>query len=73
MIVCHCRAVSERRIRRAVRSGARSLKRVARECGAGAECGGCQGEVAVIVECELERTDLAAGSLAAEPGAVGAR
>jgi bacterioferritin-associated ferredoxin len=73
MIVCHCRGVSERRIRKAVQSGARSLKRVARECGAGAECGGCRSHVASIVEHEVARADLAAATVTAEVGAVAAR
>lgn len=41
MIVCHCRGVSERRIRSAVRAGASTRAQVARACGAALCCGGC--------------------------------
>ncbi len=42
MIVCHCKAVSERAIRRAIRSGASCPLRVGQTCGAGSVCGGCR-------------------------------
>ncbi len=41
MIVCHCRAVSDRAVRSAVDRGACDLEDVAASCGAGARCGGC--------------------------------
>ena len=41
MIVCHCRAVSDRVVRKAVDRGACDLAEVAKRCGAGARCGGC--------------------------------
>lgn len=42
MLVCHCKNVSDRDIKRCVRdSGARNRLDVARECGAGTGCGGC--------------------------------
>ena len=41
MIVCHCRAVSDRVVRSAVDRGACDLREVAERCGAGARCGGC--------------------------------
>jgi bacterioferritin-associated ferredoxin len=42
MLVCHCKGVSEREIRRAIQSGACTRRDVARECGAGSVCGGCR-------------------------------
>lgn len=42
MIVCHCKAVSDREVRRAVAEGARTRGQVARRCGAGTICGGCR-------------------------------
>jgi NAD(P)H-nitrite reductase large subunit len=42
VIVCHCRRVSDRAIRAAVRGGARSCQEVDRACEAGRGCGGCQ-------------------------------
>jgi bacterioferritin-associated ferredoxin len=50
MLVCHCRGVSDRQIKRAVRNGACSVRQVARETGAGMRCGGCRNNVAQVVE-----------------------
>ena len=41
MILCHCRAVSDRFVRKAIDKGACDLQEVADRCGAGARCGGC--------------------------------
>ena len=41
MILCHCRAVSDRAVRKAIDKGACDLDSVAARCGAGARCGGC--------------------------------
>ena len=42
MIVCHCRAVSDRVIRSAIEQGAAHEHELADRCeGAGARCGGC--------------------------------
>lgn len=41
MIVCICKAVSDRRIRNAVSEGASSLRDVSRELGVGTCCGKC--------------------------------
>jgi len=49
MLVCHCRGVSDRQIRRAVKNGACSLREVARETGAGMRCGGCRTTVSEVV------------------------
>lgn len=50
MLVCHCRGVSDRQIKRAVRNGACSVRQVARETGAGMRCGGCRTNVTQILE-----------------------
>jgi len=42
MYVCSCRAVTDREICGAIADGACSLADVARRCGAGITCGGCQ-------------------------------
>ncbi len=52
MLVCHCHGVSDRRIREAVRQGARTPREVARSCGAGLSCGGCRPLVQMIVRTE---------------------
>ena len=41
MILCHCRAVTDRTVRKAIDRGACDLQEVAARCGAGARCGGC--------------------------------
>lgn len=49
MLVCHCKRVCDRAIRRAVREGAVSVQRVARECAAGTGCGGCHPAIEDII------------------------
>jgi bacterioferritin-associated ferredoxin len=41
MIICVCKAVSERRIRVAVQNGATTLRDLTRELGVGSCCGKC--------------------------------
>jgi bacterioferritin-associated ferredoxin len=41
MMVCLCESVSERKVRRAIEHGARTLDEVAAACRAGTGCGGC--------------------------------
>ena len=50
MIVCHCRRVSDRSVRAAVRAGANTEDRVAEMCGAGADCGCCRPAVSELIE-----------------------
>ncbi len=50
MVVCHCRGISDRTIRRLARSGAEGVVDVARRCGAGGCCGGCRPTIAAILE-----------------------
>jgi len=53
VIVCLCRGVSERDIRRVVGAGANTADAIAAACGAGGDCGACQRMVAdLVVECE---------------------
>ena len=52
MIICHCKAVSERTVREAVREGARSCRQVTRSCEAGRICGGCRPLIREIIEAE---------------------
>ena len=53
MIVCHCMGVTDREIRRCVRSGGCNVKAVSEACGAASGCGGCRPAVSKIVESEL--------------------
>jgi bacterioferritin-associated ferredoxin len=53
MLVCHCQGLSDRDVRQAVRSGARSRGQVTRSCGAGGRCGGCRPLIEEILADEL--------------------
>jgi bacterioferritin-associated ferredoxin len=48
-IVCHCEAVRERTIQRAIRHGATTLEAVQDACGAATRCGGCEPVVRAMV------------------------
>jgi len=41
MIVCHCRAISDRAIRQAIERGVAGEDQLVEHCGAGVHCGGC--------------------------------
>lgn len=41
MLICHCRAVTDRAVRATIATGARHPAAVAEGCGAGSRCGGC--------------------------------
>jgi bacterioferritin-associated ferredoxin len=53
MLVCHCLGVSDRQVRRAIRSGALTADQVAESCGAGRGCGGCVQAVDELLHTEL--------------------
>ena len=56
MLVCHCHALTDRDIRRAVRAtGACNVAEVGEHCGAATGCGGCHDLVAEIVQSEKRR------------------
>ncbi len=42
MIVCHCQAVSDSRIRDEIECGARDVNEIGSACEAGTVCGGCE-------------------------------
>jgi bacterioferritin-associated ferredoxin len=50
MIVCNCLAVSDRDVRSAVESGARTVEDITAECGAGGDCGGCRATLVRLVQ-----------------------
>jgi len=66
MIVCHCKAVTDRAIRLAVRKGARSRHEVSEACSANLCCGGCAPAIDEIIASEADLED--AKSFAAFPG-----
>jgi bacterioferritin-associated ferredoxin len=49
MIVCLCRAVSDRAVRAAIAGGASSVEEVGRACRAGTGCGGCRPQIAELL------------------------
>ena len=55
MLVCHCRGITDRQIRRLVKDGACSTRDVARATGAGLRCGGCRSNVKRVVDEAVER------------------
>jgi bacterioferritin-associated ferredoxin len=65
--ICHCRAVTDRRICEAIEAGASDQESVSRRCGAGGACGGCLPAVrALLAHYGLGEPDTAtAGSAAA--------
>ena len=58
MVVCHCEAVNDGRIRAEVRSGAQSVVEVMLRCRAGTTCGGCRPTIADVVADERLRCEL---------------
>jgi bacterioferritin-associated ferredoxin len=54
VIVCHCKGISDREIRRAIRNGANSTREIAQACEASRGCGGCRPVLAEILESETE-------------------
>jgi bacterioferritin-associated ferredoxin len=58
MLICHCKAVFERRVREAIAAGARDAFDVALACGAGTGCGGCVPTVVrLLTEASSHRRD----------------
>ena len=41
MVICHCEAVNDRRIREEIAAGALDAEALAERCGAGTDCGSC--------------------------------
>lgn len=55
MVICHCEAVNDRRIREEIAAGALDADALAERCGAGGRCGGCQATIdALLAQYGLE-------------------
>ena len=65
MVVCHCNAVNDLRIREEIRAGAIDADDLKSRCGAGARCGGC----ATVIEQILHATSVEIGTAAVTIGA----
>ena len=57
MIVCVCKAVSDRQIRVAVKGGASSLRDLTRDLGVGTCCGKCLPEAKAALSASLQARD----------------
>ena len=69
MIVCHCKAISDRAIRGVIRRGADSTREIARACGAGRVCGGCRPAIREVLQ--DERANEACAHVVEENAALG--
>jgi bacterioferritin-associated ferredoxin len=54
MIICICKAVSDRHIRSAVKGGATRLRDLTRELGVGSRCGKCLPEAKATLSASLD-------------------
>jgi len=45
MIMCLCRAVSDREVSHCIAGGAETIDDVTRGCGAGSDCGSCRSDI----------------------------
>jgi bacterioferritin-associated ferredoxin len=61
MIICVCKAISERHIRSAVKDGATSMRHLTRELGLGTCCGKCLPEARATLSASLEAHAESAG------------
>ncbi len=68
MLVCHCRVVNDRAVKRAIEHGAETVDEIGAACGAGTCCGGCHPELERLLS---ERARRLAGAGAGH-GLVGA-
>jgi NAD(P)H-nitrite reductase large subunit len=49
-IICHCNAVRERTIVKAIHRGAATVDELKAQCGAADACGGCEGALAQLLQ-----------------------
>jgi bacterioferritin-associated ferredoxin len=64
MVVCHCKAVSDRTVDAAIASGASSLSEITERCTAGGGCGGCHGLLEALLRATATEREPAAASAA---------
>jgi bacterioferritin-associated ferredoxin len=50
MVVCHCKAVSDRTVDSAIASGATTVDEITAWCTAGGGCGGCHSLLEALLE-----------------------
>lgn len=54
-LICHCEAVRDRTIVKAINRGAHTLSEVQAACGAATRCGGCEPAVLELLERHTEQ------------------
>jgi bacterioferritin-associated ferredoxin len=55
MVVCSCRAVTDRAVRAAIAAGATTVEAVTDRCAAASKCGGCWPELERLLQEHNER------------------
>jgi bacterioferritin-associated ferredoxin len=68
MIICVCKAISDRHIRTAVKNGATSLRHLTRDLGVGTCCGKCVPEAKAALSASLDGVDSPRLGLFLKPG-----
>jgi bacterioferritin-associated ferredoxin len=69
MIICVCKAVSDRQIKSAVKEGATCMRDLTRELGVGTCCGKCIPEARFALSASLDSCEFpASGLFSAAPG-----
>lgn len=77
MLVCICKGLSERAVKETIDAGASSVEAIGKACGAGTDCGTCQGALEAMLDMnalvsptrlvECRRTDRADEAQCASP------
>lgn len=68
MIICSCRAVSDREVESAIAQGASSIEAVGQLCGAGTDCGSCLEDLGERLERSCGRSCSSAAAAACSRG-----
>jgi bacterioferritin-associated ferredoxin len=50
MLVCICKGLSERQVLSTIQGGARTVEEIGKRCGAGTDCGTCEGALEAMLE-----------------------
>jgi bacterioferritin-associated ferredoxin len=64
MVVCHCKAVSDRTVDAAIASGATTVSEITDRCTAGGGCGGCHRLLRALLEATSPERESVAASAA---------
>ncbi|HEY3941148.1 MAG TPA: (2Fe-2S)-binding protein [Acidimicrobiales bacterium] len=64
MVVCHCKAVTDRTVDAAIASGASSVPEITARCAAGGGCGGCHRLLHALLDTAMAKREPADASAA---------